>query len=236
MRIRSPLLTRLAARAAVLLVRLLFATCRVQARLETPGINPYEGTGGQRYLFCVWHDHILMTCFAGRPRNMAGLVSRHQDGSYLAGTMKLLGITPIRGSSSRGGAQAMRQMFDAARDLHIAITPDGPRGPRRQAKSGIVFLASHSGRAIVPTAFACRRAWRIRGSWTDMLLPRPFTTIYAIGGRPLDVPPELTREQLEQYTARLQAEMERLDGELECWMSGNRPQQQSDPGSDRLAA
>ena len=220
MRIRSPLLTRLAARAAVLLVRLLFATCRVQARLEVPGINPYDGTGDRRFLFCVWHDHILMTCFTGRPQNMAGLVSRHQDGSYLADAMKLLGITPIRGSSSRGGAQAMRQMFDAARGLHIAITPDGPRGPRRQAKSGIVFLASRSGRAIVPTAFACRRAWRIKGSWTDMLFPQPFTTIYAIGGHPLAVPPDLTREQLEQYTARLQAEMQRLDTELTRWLAG----------------
>lgn len=220
MRIRSPLLTRLAAGAAVLLVRLLFATCRVQSRLEVPGINPYEGTGERRFLFCAWHDQILMTCFTGRPRNMAGLVSRHQDGSYLADTMKRLGITPIRGSSSRGGAQAMRQMFDAARDLHIAITPDGPRGPRRQAKSGIVFLAAHSGRSIVPTAFACRRAWRIRGSWTDMLLPQPFTTIYAVGGRPLAVPPDLTRAQLAHYTARLQAEMERLDAELARWLVG----------------
>lgn len=235
MRIRSPLLTRIAARATVLVARALFATCRVEARVEVPGINPYKGTGDRRFLFCVWHDQILMTCFTGRLQNVAALVSRHQDGSYLAGTMKLLGITPIRGSSSRGGAQAMRQMFDASRDLHIAITPDGPRGPRRQAKSGIVFLASHSGRSIVPTAFACRRAWRVRGSWTDMLFPRPFTTIYAIGGRPLDVPPELTREQLEQYTARLQAEMERLDAELQRWVVGEIATSPS-VGSQRAAA
>ena len=220
MRVRSRLLTKSAAFLAIVLTRLLFATCRRQIRLEVPGINPYDGTGDARYLFCAWHDQILMTCFTGRPTNMAGLVSRHQDGSYLADAMRCLGVTPIRGSSSRGGAQAMRQMLDAARDLHIAITPDGPRGPRRQAKSGIVFLASHARRAVVPTAYACRRAWRIRGSWTDMLIPMPFTTIDAMGGRPLAIPADLSREQLEHYTARLQAEMERLDAKAAEWACG----------------
>ena len=235
MKIRSRILTKLAAGLAVLVVRLLFATCRRRIRPEVPGINPYDGTGDRRYLFCVWHDQILMTCFTGRPQNMAGLVSRHQDGSYLADTMKLLGITPVRGSSSRGGAQAMRQMLDVARDLHIAITPDGPRGPRRQAKGGIVFLASQTGRAIVPTAYACRRAWRIKGSWTDMLVPQPFTTIYTLGGRPLEVPPNLTREQLEHYTARLQSEMDRLDTDLHRWLGGEIAMSTS-VGSQRAAA
>ena len=220
LKIRSRFLTRLAALLIVLLARLLFRTCRKRYRVEAPGINPYLDTGPTRYLYCVWHDHILMTVFSGRPKNMAGLVSRHQDGSFLAEAMKRLGIEPVRGSTSRGGAQAMRQMLDLARDRHIAITPDGPRGPRRQAKSGLVFLASQTGRPIVPVVHACRRGWSIRGSWTDMLVPKPFTTLYALAGRPLAVPPNLSREELAAHTARLQAEMERLEHDIQRWMAG----------------
>ena len=95
-------------------------------------------------------------------------------------------------------------------NYHVAITPDGPRGPRRKMKTGIVFLASHSGRAIIPSVYACHRGWRIRGNWTDMLMPWPFTTIYATGGPPFVVPPNLDREEMQQYVERLEREMERL--------------------------
>lgn len=196
-------------------MRVLFRTCRVQPIADASGINAYESTGSQRYLYCVWHDQIIMTVFAGRPLNMAGLVSRHHDGSYVADTIEMCGIKPVRGSTRHGGSQAMRQLIDTARDYHIAITPDGPRGPRRELKDGIVFLASHSGRAIVPSAYQCRRCWKIRGNWTDMIIPKPFTKIVVRGGAPLQVPPDLSREQLAAYRDKLQAEMDRLDREAE---------------------
>lgn len=195
----------------VTFVRLLFKTCRVQIQAEVAEVNPYETTGDQHYLYCVWHDQIVMTVFTGRPKNMAGLVSAHQDGSYVAETMRLCGIAAVRGSSKRGGSRAMRELLDRVRDFHVAITPDGPRGPRHKLKTGIVFLASHSGRAIIPTAYGCRRAWRIRGNWTDMLIPQPFTKIYARGGSPFVVPFGIDRDELEQYTQRLEAEMARLE-------------------------
>lgn len=220
MRIRNRRLTRLLAWAAVGLLRLLFRTCRREFHLEAAGTNPYGRTGERRFLYCVWHDQIVMTVFSGRPRQMAGLVSRHQDGSYLSDAMEFVGIEPVRGSTSRGGVQALRQLIDKTRNLHVAITPDGPRGPRRQAKSGIVFLASRTGRSIVPTAYGCRRGWKIKGSWTDMLIPRPFTKIFALGGRPIAVPPDLARDGIDHYTAVLQGEMERLETKLERLMDG----------------
>ena len=126
MRIRSRLLTRLFALLAVALARLLFRTCRVRTIAEAPGINPYESTGDARFLFCVWHDQIVMTVFTGQPHDMAGLVSAHQDGSYLAEAMKLVAIKAVRGSSKRGGSKAMRHLLDQVRDRHVAITPGGP--------------------------------------------------------------------------------------------------------------
>ncbi len=211
MKIRSRFITRLAAFVAVGVMRALFGTCRVRVVLEAPGINPYDTTGDQRYLYCIWHDQILMTVLSGRPKNMAGLVSAHQDGSYLADAMHFLGIQAVRGSSKRGGSRAMRELFDRARQYHVAITPDGPRGPRRKIKPGIVFLASHSGRAIIPGAYACRRAWHIQGSWTDMMIPFPFTTIYARGAPPFYVPAGISRDELDGYILRLEAEMARIE-------------------------
>jgi hypothetical protein len=209
-KIRSRLLTKLIAVLGVLSIRLLFKTCRLKVVLESEGINPYGSTGDRRYLYCVWHDQLVMAVFSDRTVSMAGLVSAHQDGSYLADAMKLVGIVPVRGSSKRGGSQAMRQLLERVRKLHVAITPDGPRGPRRKVKSGIVYLASRSGRAIIPCAYDCRRSWRIRGNWTDMLFPMPFTTIYARGGLPFAVPDGIGREELAVYVERLEAEMTRL--------------------------
>jgi len=219
-KIRNRYLTKLLAALAVLFVRLLFKTCRIEIATEVDGCCPYEDTGDRRFLYCVWHDDILMTCFSGRPKKMAGLVSPHQDGSYLAEAMGRIGISSVRGSSKRGASRALRELLDRVRDLHVAITPDGPRGPRRQMKTGIIYLASRSGRIIIPTAYACRSAWRIRGSWTDMQLPMPFTRIHARGGPAFSVPPDLEREGLELYAKRLQAEMERQEAIAIAAVSG----------------
>jgi len=210
-KIRSRFLTQLFAVVAVGLVRLLFKTCRVRTMPEDPDSNCYGSTGDRRYLYCIWHDQIMMTVFTGRPQKMAGLVSAHQDGSYLAESMKLVGITPVRGSSKRGGSRAMRELLERVRDYHVAITPDGPRGPRHKIKTGIIYLASRSGRGIIPAAHSCRHAWHIRGNWTDMMIPWPFTVLYARGGPPFFVPAGLERDELEEYARRLEAEMERLE-------------------------
>ena len=220
LKIRSPLFAKIAASIIVVCMRLLFRTCRVNQFPDSPEINAYVSTGSKRFLYCVWHDQIAMTVFTGRPKNMAGLVSRHQDGGYVADTIEMCGIKAIRGSTSRGGAQALRQLMDTARDYHVAITPDGPRGPRRKLKDGIIFLASNTGRPIVLSAYNCRRCWRVRGSWTDMMIPKPFTTIYVRGSKPVDVPPNLSRAGIDSYRTLLEAEMERLDREAAALASG----------------
>jgi lysophospholipid acyltransferase (LPLAT)-like uncharacterized protein len=222
LKIRSRFLTKLFAVMAVLTIRLLFRTCRVRVETAEPGSSPYEPTGQRRYLYSIWHDQLLMTIFCGRPQQMAGLVSAHQDGSYLAHAMNLVNIRAVRGSTNRGGDRALREMLDAVADWHVAITPDGPRGPRRVAKPGIIFLASRTGRAIIPAAHVCRRSWRIPGSWTDMLLPKPFTRVLAIGGPPFHVPPDADRGTLNHYAQLLTAEMERLEGVALRRLSGEK--------------
>jgi lysophospholipid acyltransferase (LPLAT)-like uncharacterized protein len=149
----------------------------------------------------------------GKPK-IAALVSRHQDGSYLAEFMRYCNVRSIRGSSSRGGAQAMRELLAESDDYHIFITPDGPRGPHHETKDGIVFLASHTGRPIIPVTTLFTRAWHIRGSWTGQWIPKPFSRCLYLLGAPLVIPTDLSREQLGEQRQRLQSEMDRIEAKL----------------------
>lgn len=219
MKIRARWLTKLAAFVACSTMRALFRTVRMEYVPRAPDTNAYLPTR-EKFLYCIWHESLLGPVFGGKHLCMAGLVSQHQDGSYLSDAMEMVGVLPIRGSSKRGGAQAIRQMMEAAKDHHITITPDGPRGPRRKLKDGIVYLASKTGRAIIPTAFACEKMWVIRGNWTDLAVPKPFTRAWFLGGEPYRVPPDLSREELERHTAILQERIDELSAEAELRAAG----------------
>ena len=240
MKIRNRFLNRCLSWVAVQSIRLLFMTCRRKQICEVPGINPYISSDIDRQLFCLWHDQVVMVLFSGRPVESAGLVSQHRDGSYLTDAMKMIGVKVVRGSSSRGGARALRELMETAKDLHVVITSDGPRGPEHEAKSGIVFLASQCGRKIVTIAMTCKRVWKIHGSWTDMILPMPFTTLYVICLRPFPVPPNLNRKGIEQYTQLLQDEMSRAERLVNEMTAGRLPDFERDrceyPERENLAA
>jgi lysophospholipid acyltransferase (LPLAT)-like uncharacterized protein len=208
MKIRNPKLIRALTRILGWGLRLWFRCVRVRIVLETPGINPYADAGDERYLYCLWHDAIIGVLFTQTHRRMAGLVSLHADGGWVADTMEIFGIRAIRGSSGRRGAGAIREMMSAAQDWHIAITSDGPRGPRREIKDGILYLASQSGRAIVPMVFAGRSAWRPRGSWTDMVIPWPWSRAVIAGVKPIVIPPGLRPDELRPYRDLVQQEMD----------------------------
>lgn len=229
MKIRSRWLTALAAWTSVILCRLLLATCRKVHLAPENRLTLNRSAAdadAERLILCVWHDALLTPTFVS-PRRLrletCCLVSRHQDGGYLADAMAILGYSTVRGSTNRGGAQAVRQLMTDTAGKHIVITPDGPRGPRREVKAGAVFLASQTGRRICAGAYACRNEWRIRGSWTDMAIPKPFTTIYLLTSAPIAVPPDLSRIELDRQVAIVQAELDRLTAEAESLARGETP-------------
>jgi lysophospholipid acyltransferase (LPLAT)-like uncharacterized protein len=211
LKIRSRLLTNIAAGLFAAGLCLLFRTLRLRFHEETPGVNPYVKSLQERFLFCVWHDSMVMATFGGKQHSAAALTSRHADGLFVAQVLRRVGVSTIRGSTNHIGLGAMRQLMRAVEDKHLAITPDGPRGPRRRMSMGIAFLASRTGRAVVPTAYSCVRCWRIRGSWTDLVIPKPFTKVFLLGGKPIRVPPDLESGQLQPYVDQIQAEMDRLN-------------------------
>lgn len=203
MRLRNNAVNWLIGAFSVLVFRVLFWTLRLRFHTADK-TNPYTIEGDDHFIYCVWHDQLLIPIFGGKHRHTAALVSQAQDGGFVAAGLRSAGILPVRGSTSRGGAQAMRQLIREAEGSHIVMTPDGPRGPRRELSPGVVFLASHSGRAIVPSAFTCERGWRFGVGWTDLLVPKPFSKVHLLTGEPIHIPPDA---DLRAEVARVQAAM-----------------------------
>ena len=160
-------------------VRVLFYTLRLDVRASRHA-NPYAASGVELRLYAVWHDSMVIAAFGGRHERTVALTSHHRDGSFVASVLKAIGVPVVRGSTGHGGGNALREILNSATDNDIVMTPDGPRGPCREMSKGIVFLASRSGRAIVPTAFSCASSWRIRGSWSDLVIPKPFSKVYLL--------------------------------------------------------
>jgi len=193
------------------ILRGLFLTQRLTIVPLKAGVNPHERDLTERYLFCGWHEQLLFGGFAGRSYHLSAMVSQHRDGALVAGSFSAMGMTIVRGSSSRGGTRALRQAIDVTRTRHLAITPDGPRGPRRVLKEGVVYLASRTGLPVVPVACASNHTFLIRGSWTDMVVPLPFGRSWMLYGEPISVPPKIRRDELADYTRQVQQAVEDLN-------------------------
>ena len=143
---------------------------------------------GQPVIYTLWHGRLLPLGFLHRGQGVIGLASRSADGEYIARALMHWGFGVIRGSSSKGGDTAFREMIRALRSgRSIAITPDGPRGPRQQLKPGVLQLAQVTGVPLVPVAAAATRAWWFE-SWDRFLVPQPFARVSVDYGEPVSIP------------------------------------------------
>ncbi|MEZ6055724.1 MAG: lysophospholipid acyltransferase family protein [Planctomycetaceae bacterium] len=219
-KLRNKFIIRTLAKVGAFAARLWFRTMRNTIYTERDHICPYTETGDERHLYCLWHDEILGVIFSGPCLNVSGLVSHHADGSWVADMMNAVGLRAIRGSSSRGGAAALREMIRDAEGWHICIATDGPRGPRHEVKTGLIYLASQTGRGIVPTAFVGENTWKPKGKWTDLVVPKPFSRTHLAGSAPMYVPPGLSKSELEPYRLKLQRQMDQLHDRLERLAQG----------------
>jgi lysophospholipid acyltransferase (LPLAT)-like uncharacterized protein len=201
-------------RARVLIVlsfwlyRLWARTLRLQ--VEDPhAVVPFVRT--RPVIFAIWHNRLLMLprvfdpCFP--TRQSYGLISASRDGDLIARFIERSGYGTIRGSSSRKGVIALRQLVDTlAADGNVLVTPDGPRGPVYQLSQGVVFLAQKSAAPVVPIHMEYSSCWRLK-SWDRFVVPRPFAKLRAIFGAPIQVPPIAGAEDFEAERLRLQNAM-----------------------------
>ncbi len=129
-----------------------------------------------------WHDQLLLLVFGYPGKRAKLLISSSKDGELLARTMKYFDQDAVRGSSSRGGRAAFKEMLDLCKEkADIVLTPDGPKGPRHELKDGVIQLARMSGRPVIPMTFVCNRGHRFK-SWDRFLVPYPFSRgVYSFG-------------------------------------------------------
>lgn len=130
---------------------------------------------GRHIILAFWHAQQLMIPFGYRGTGAHVLISQHGDGEIIARIIARFGHRAVRGSSTRGGASALRALIKVGRSgRDVAVTPDGPKGPRHVAKLGVIHLAKATGLPIVPLAFACSKKNSLRAgiaTWSRIPFP-----------------------------------------------------------------
>ncbi len=146
------MIVRLASFLGAAFIRALYWTLRVRhVRVENLERTP-------QYIIAFWHAHLLMMVKCRFRTPISVLISQSKDGELIARTMAWFDVDSSRGSSSRGGSSAMREMIRLARmGTNLVFTPDGPRGPARIASDGVVYAAQMTGLPVVPVAFAAKK-------------------------------------------------------------------------------
>jgi lysophospholipid acyltransferase (LPLAT)-like uncharacterized protein len=221
MKIRQPFFIRLAALAVSCLIRLWIGTLCHRHRSLRQDVNPQKRGLAGRFIYAFWHENLLLLAYFYAQRRIQVLISQHADGELIARVCGHLGFSTIRGSTTRGGADALRKLLRAGRICHLAVVPDGPRGPRRHLQLGPVYLASRSGLPIVPTGVGFDRPWRA-GSWDRFALPRPWSRAVVVTAEPIVIPPGLDRDQLEPWRQHVDAVMQQVSQVAEEWAATGR--------------
>ena len=165
---------------------------------------------GERVIIAFWHDRLVMMPFANPGQRVCIMVSRHRDGELITRAVRPLAIETVRGSSTRGWAGGLKGMLRAYRGgANLALAPDGPRGPRHVAKTGVLQVARSTGAVIVPIGAAARWARRL-GSWDRLIVPLPGTRVAYVAGAPLAVARDADAAAMEAARATLERELVRV--------------------------
>ena len=149
MKIRKPWLIKLLGLFGAIVIRLWLSTLRPLLLLPLPHLDPRRLSATDRFIYIFWHENILLPCYLFGRCHINVLISQHADGELITQVCRHLGYGAVRGSKTRGGIQAMRKMLRNRRRCHVAVMPDGPRGPRRHVEMGVVYLAAKTGMPII---------------------------------------------------------------------------------------
>jgi hypothetical protein len=196
-------------------IRAWMSTLDYRAVFYDRSIDPIRGEGGPR-IYIFWHENILLPLYLRGHCNLAMLLSQHPDAEILAHIAHHMGFDCVRGSTYHGGAKALMELQERSRNQHLTITPDGPRGPRRQLAQGPIYLASRLQLPLVAMGFGYDRPWRAN-SWDRFAMPRPFSRGRAILGPPLMLPRDLDRDGIERSRVRAERLLNDLTCEAEAW-------------------
>ena len=186
-------------------LRLYLSLLRLEILGEEPAYERFKKHG--RIIVPVWHQRLLpalayVTRF--KDFNPIVMISRSRDGELIADMAHRLGLVPVRGSSSRGGAEAfMTLVKELERNPAVIHIVDGPRGPKSVVKPGLIRMAHLSGAAIFPVTISTDRAW-VAGSWDRFLVPKPFSKVTIQWEELFFVPTDADPEALEDLRKNIE--------------------------------
>lgn len=198
---------RIVPRFFVGLTKVLFSTCKII--IQQPQYLE-EATAARSAVAAFWHYSFAFMFYHLRQYPSAVMVSASRDGEYIAETARLMGHTPLRGSSNRGGVKALRAMVnEVKKGRNAGIVADGSQGPARKVQPGCILVAAKTGSPILPIVWAANRYISFK-SWDRTVLPMPFSTIVLRYGKPLHVPENVSGDEVERYRQDLEHIMNEL--------------------------
>jgi hypothetical protein len=229
MKIDHPLIHKLGGLLGSAAIRAWMGTLDYKVAYQDRTIDPIfpQCRGNKLYLF--WHEYILFPLYLRGHCNLSMLLSRHRDAEILSHVAHHLGFEFIRGSTNRGGVAALRELLATSRQRHLTITPDGPRGPRRQLAAGPIYVASKLGMPLVLMGYGYDRPWRLN-SWDRFAIPRPNSRARAVVTGEIYIPPDLDRAGLEHFRLQTEQTLNQLSDEAEAWAKSGRRR----PGQSHL--
>jgi hypothetical protein len=181
--------------------------------------DPAKGHLESPALYIFWHEFLAALCPKWAHSNLTLLISQHRDGEWMNQIALGLGYKTARGSSTRGGTGAVRQLVQSARENSIVMTPDGPRGPRRQMSQGAAYLGAKLQIPVIPVGVGVRSCWRLK-TWDQAPIPKPFGQVRVLFGPKLWLPASISREQLELNQVRLQSALDEANQTAQDWVEG----------------
>ena len=201
--------------AGAALLRLWGRTWRVRWDLPD-AVRDTERSG--RILHAFWHCHILPLTYLYRDRAVVVLVSRHGDGEFISQIIHRLGFGTVRGSTSRGGVPALLEMARTGQTgFALAMSPDGPRGPRHELQPGLMLIAQRTGFPVVAYSCSARRS-RFLDSWDRFEVPLPFILLYVTAEEPITIPPTADRAEVERiWMPAVAGALRRAEGRARQW-------------------
>lgn len=216
MKINQPWVQKLIGLSGAGAIRAWMRTLDYAVTYYDPAVDPARAEFDGQKIYVFWHEYLLLPIHMRGHCHLAMLISRHRDAELLARAARHLGFACVRGSTNRGGVAALRELVRQAANMNLVITPDGPRGPRRQMAQGAVYLASRLNLPLVAMGYGFDRPWRAK-SWDRFALPKPFSRARAVVGPALTIPANLDREGVEHYRQETERLLNRLTLEAESW-------------------
>jgi len=197
------------------LFKIWFKTCPVQ--VTRPEIYEKWAYSDRQVIAVTWHRAAIFFVNHFGPIHPMIMFSRSKDGEYLARFAQKFGVQSVRGSSSRGGAEALKEMIDFLKNggKACATVLDGPRGPARVAKKGMIVLAMETGVPIIPIIWSAPRTWTFKKSWDKTMIPMPFSRIILNCTDPVYIPPKLDSSGLEHYRLKIEERLNFLTDEVD---------------------